>query len=149
MNQGRKRPGREERLARFAQAAADRGLYYKAGRLPYNPALTSFAQKLRANMTECETRIFEFLKTMDIKVRAQHPIDKYIVDFYIPKAHLVIEVDGEQHYTNEGKEYDDYRNEVLRLYYLNVLRIPNYAVRNTFYEVCKQIQESIASCQNQ
>lgn len=36
----------------------------------------------------------------------------FIVDFYIPKYKLVIEIDGKQH--KENKEYDKYRTEKLK-----------------------------------
>ena len=36
----------------------------------------------------------------------QRPIDRFIVDFYCPKARLVIELDGSQHYTVDGQGGD-------------------------------------------
>jgi very-short-patch-repair endonuclease len=36
----------------------------------------------------------------------QHGIGDYIVDFYSPELNLVIEVDGESHYTKSGKAHD-------------------------------------------
>ena len=46
----------------------------------------------------------------------QKPIDNYIVDFYCPKARLVIEIDGEVHNNNDTVEYDEIRTTVLEGY---------------------------------
>jgi hypothetical protein len=43
----------------------------------------------------------------------QKIIGKYIVDFYCPKANLVIELDGGQHYSEIGKAKDRIRDKVL------------------------------------
>ena len=43
---------------------------------------------------------------MNLKFRRQHVIQPYIVDFYCHEIGLVIELDGGQHGTDEGKEYD-------------------------------------------
>ena len=44
----------------------------------------------------------------------QKIIGKYIADFYCPKSKLVIEVDGGQHYSAEGKEKDKKRDEYMK-----------------------------------
>jgi len=41
----------------------------------------------------------------------QKIIGNYIADFYCPKSRLVIEIDGGQHYSAEGKEKDRLRDE--------------------------------------
>ena len=45
----------------------------------------------------------------------QKIIGKYIVDFYCPKANLVIELDGGQHYSETGKARDRTRDDALNL----------------------------------
>ena len=66
---------------------------------------------------------YDFLRNYSIKIYRQRPIDQYIVDFYCSKAHLVIELDGSQHYTQEGIEYDTIRTEILEKYQLKVIRL--------------------------
>jgi len=136
--------GSDDRASLYAMAAKDRGLFYNGMQLPYDPALTAYAKLLRKAMTECELRVFGFLKKLNTKVRAQHPIDHYIVDFFLPEYDLVIEIDGEQHVSVEGKEYDHLRDSVLRGYGLLVIRVLNDDVRTNFLRVCHQIRASMA-----
>ena len=52
----------------------------------------------------------------------QKIIGNYIVDFYCPKAKLVIEIDGGQHYSAEGIKRDKLRDDFMREHGLQVLR---------------------------
>ena len=77
----------------------------------YKKKLKPHAQQLRREMTKEERRLwYDFLKNLPITVKRQKIIDGYIVDFYIPSAKLVIELDGSQHYSDGGVEYDQERN---------------------------------------
>ena len=58
------------------------------------------------------------------KVRRQYGVGDYIVDFYCPKLKLAIEVDGESHYTTEGKEHDKKRDAFIRDQGIEIIRIP-------------------------
>jgi len=58
----------------------------------------------------------------------QKPIGRCIVDFYCAKAHLVIELDGGQHYTEEGKEKDERRDGYMESLGLRVLRFSDREV---------------------
>ena len=85
--------------------------------LPYNRALIFRAKELRNKMTPAEKKLwYEYLKTFEFKVLPQRPIDYFIVDFYCPSLKLVIEVDGESHYTQEGQDYDRERTQRLESY---------------------------------
>ena len=73
--------------------------------IPYNKKLVSNARTLRKNMTPEEKHLwYDFLKQLPFNVRRQHNIENYIVDFYIAKKKLVIEVDGRQHLSPEHKK---------------------------------------------
>jgi very-short-patch-repair endonuclease len=75
--------------------------------LPYNPDLVPRAKELRKNMTPAERKLWnEYLRTFPYRVHRQRPINHYIVDFYCPKLKLIIEVDGDSHFTPESQEYD-------------------------------------------
>ncbi len=63
-----------------------------------------------------------------LQVYRQKPIGEYIVDFYIPKAKLVIEVDGSQHLTNRSTEYDRRRDAYLKDAGIQVCRFNSRAV---------------------
>ncbi|BDU50722.1 endonuclease domain-containing protein [Haliovirga abyssi] len=112
----------------------------------YNKKLISIAKKLRKEMTQQEKHLwYDFLRHYPIKIYKQKVIDNFIVDFYCYKAKLVIEVDGSQHYTEDGIEYDKARTKVLNSYNLEVVRFSNYEVENRFEEVCESIDEIIKS----
>ena len=111
---------------------------------PYNPALVERAKILRKNMTAAERKLwFEYLRQLPLKVYRQRPIDHYIVDFFCPKLKLVIEVDGDTHFTDEAEEYDRIRSETLEGYGLKVIRFTNDDVFHNFSVVCATIEENI------
>jgi very-short-patch-repair endonuclease len=56
---------------------------------------------------------------------------------------LVIEVDGESHFTSEGKDYDRERMQVLEGYELKVVRFSNDEVLKEWEGVCQCIEKMI------
>ncbi len=64
---------------------------------------------------------------------------RYIVDFYVPVAKIVIEIDGSQHYEVQGEQSDRIRDEFLHHYGIDVLRYSNYDVNKNFDVVCQDI----------
>ena len=86
---------------------------------------------------------FDFLKRLPIKAHRQYNIGDYIVDFYVPQKHLVIEIDGIQHLTEEHKEKDQIRDKFLEEQGLRVLRFPNESIRKNFADVCQIILNNI------
>jgi very-short-patch-repair endonuclease len=114
--------------------------------LPYNPKLIERAKEFRKNMTPAEKKLWNYyLKNFKFRVLKQRPIDNFIVDFYCAKLNLVIEVDGDSHFTDEGKDYDAERTEILKGYGLKVIRFTNHDVLNNIEGVCQQIEELIPS----
>jgi very-short-patch-repair endonuclease len=81
-------------------------------------------------MTNAERKLWLLLRNnrLGVKFRRQVPYDLYILDFYCVKARLVIEVDGAQHHTPEGKRRDKIRDADLRSDGLEVLRFTNAEV---------------------
>ncbi len=58
------------------------------------------ARQLRANATEAEVRLWSRIRRKQLegfRFRRQHPLGRYIVDFFCPEARLIVEVDGGQH----------------------------------------------------
>ena len=110
----------------------------------YNKDLVSNAQNLRKNMTPEEKHLwYDLLKRLPIRAHRQYNIGNYIVDFYIPKKQLVIEIDGLQHLTEEHKEKDQARDKFLEGQGLRVLRFPNESIRKNFADVCQVILNHI------
>jgi very-short-patch-repair endonuclease len=114
--------------------------------LPYNRQLVEKAKELRKNMTPAEKRLwYGYLKTFKFRVLRQRPIDNFIVDFFCAQLRLVIEVDGESHFTDDGKDYDWERTQILEGYGLKVLRFSNDEVLQDWEGVCRRIEEEIPS----
>ncbi|MCS6813909.1 MAG: endonuclease domain-containing protein [Cyanobacteria bacterium] len=113
--------------------------------LPYNPKLTSRAKELRKNPTPVERKLWQdCLRLLPFRVLRQRPIDQLIVDFYCDAVKLVIEVDGDSHFTEQGQVYNAERTKVLESYSLRVLRFSNDEVMQQFEGVCQQIEEMIS-----
>ena len=68
-------------------------------------------------------------------------IDNFIVDFYIPKLKLVIEIDGESHFTEEGIVYDRERTSILEWRGLKIIRFTNKEVMKNFDGVCEILEK--------
>ncbi|GAA5182759.1 endonuclease domain-containing protein [Acinetobacter kookii] len=112
----------------------------------YNKNLKQASRDLRNNMTEAEKLLWSKLRDKQIlglQFYRQKPILNYIVDFYCPAANLVIECDGSQHYTEEGLEADQVRDEALAQLELRVLRFDNGQVMGQFDVVVEQIFQVI------
>lgn len=109
-----------------------------------NGKLLNTARTLRRNLTRQEKHLwYDFLQKYPIKIYKQRIIDNFIVDFYCHQARLVIELDGSQHYTKQGQEYDEKRNEIIMQYGLYVLRFSNKDVDENFEGICYMIDKII------
>ena len=112
--------------------------------LPYNRQLVETAKELRKNMTPAEKRLWSgYLRTFKFRILRQKPINNFIVDFFCAQLKLVIEVDGESHFTDDGKDYDWERTQILEGYGLKVLRFSNDEVLQDWEGVCRRIEEEI------
>ena len=63
-------------------------------------------KELRSNGTKYEATLWLILKNRQIdgvRFRRQFSVGEYILDFYCPELKLGIELDGQGHYTIEGK----------------------------------------------
>ncbi len=117
--------------------------------LKYNGNLIPRAKELRKNATRQENHLwYDFLRTYPVRFQRQKTIDRFIADFYCHKARLVIELDGSQHYTDEGLAYDEERTNVLNTYNLEVLRFSNLDIDRNFNGVCTIIDEKIKERMN-
>jgi very-short-patch-repair endonuclease len=122
-----------------------RGLVWEGHSLPYNPKLIQYARELRKGMTKSEKKLwYDFLSKQKHKFYRQRPIDHFIADFYSSEANCIIEIDGSQHYTEEGLKKDSVRNDILELYGLEILRFSNEEVMNRFDIVCAEIESKLS-----
>ena len=114
--------------------------------IPYNRNLKQYCRQLRGNMTNAERHLWAKIRMKQLKgyqFYRQKPIGDYIVDFFCPRAKLVIEVDGSQHFSDEMTEYDRIRNEYLSSLGLRVLRFTNTDVLTHIERVIENIIENI------
>ncbi len=83
------------------------------------------ARKLLRTMTLPEAMLWQRLRgpSLGAKVRRQHPIGPYVVDFYVREWRLVVEVDGEAHNLADQPERDAVRDEFLALNGNRMLRV--------------------------
>ena len=117
----------------------------------YNPILKQPARQLRSNQTQAEQTLWQCLRRKQIhgvQFYRQRPIDAFIVDFYCPAAHLVVECDGGQHYTEQGKYQDQQRDLRLQQLGIQVLRFDNRQILTQLNEVCMQIAQTVIERQN-
>jgi very-short-patch-repair endonuclease len=95
-------------------------------------------------MTKEERHLwYDFLHALPVTVHRQRVIGNYIVDFYIASARLVIELDGSQHFTADGRGYDRERDAFLTGLGLTVLRYANSDISKNFSGVCQDILHHI------
>ena len=110
----------------------------------HNSKIVPFAKELRKNMTKEERHLwYDFLKTYPVRFLRQKVLGKYIADFYCAKANVVIELDGSQHYEDEGLVNDKKRTEYLEQYGIKVIRISNLDVLKNFEGVCMHIDNEV------
>jgi very-short-patch-repair endonuclease len=80
----------------------------------YTKAFIPRAQEMRHAMTRAEAHLwFGLLRDYVPRVRRQRPFGPYIADFYCASRRLVIEVDGDSHFTPQGVAYDAERTAFL------------------------------------
>lgn len=109
------------------------------------------AVDLRSRRTDAELDLWEAIrskKMLNAKFRQQHPIDRFIVDFYCHEIKLVIELDGEIHNTSENKDYDESRTEVLNNLGITVIRFTNLQIKHDLKSVLEKIEVAITNRRN-
>ena len=110
----------------------------------YNSSLVKNAKELRKNMTKEERHLwYDFLRNYPVKFTRQKMLCRYIADFYCASAKLVVELDGSQHYSDDGIKRDEDRTEFLNLYGIKVVRIMNSDVMHNFDAVCAFIDKEV------
>lgn len=95
--------------------------------------------ELRRSATKQELTVARWLYSKRVRFVAQAPFRLatkkighhcYFADFYVPAINLIIEIDGSQHQTPEGLEYDRNRDDAFRRTGITTIRISNRKVSN-------------------
>jgi len=114
--------------------------------LPFNKNLRGFARELRKNMTDVERYLWTKIRGRQLKdyqFYRQKNIGNYIVDFYCPAVKLIIEIDGGQHYSEEGTEKDKVRDSYLARLGFIVLRFSDREVFKNIDGVLERIYKHL------
>jgi adenine-specific DNA-methyltransferase len=105
-----------------------------------------FAKKLRREQTDAERKLWFVLRDRQFggfKFRRQQPIGPYVADFACFEAKLIIELDGDQHGSDQGMAYDQSRTSFLQKEGFRVLRFPNHEAERNLDEIMETISRAL------
>lgn len=107
--------------------------------------VTDLARKMRKEPTPEEAILWEVVRNnkLGVKFRNQHPLGRYIADFYCHQKKLVIEIDGKIHDLKDVIEYDKIRQQGIESIGLRVMRIRNEEIRENLPGVIEKIMAAI------
>jgi very-short-patch-repair endonuclease len=110
------------------------------------PDVFKKAKELRKYETDAEKILWTKLnrnQILGLQFRRQHPIDRFIADFYCAKIKLVVEVDGSIHELPENLDYDIGRSEIMNDFGITVIRFSNEQIINEIDTTIKKIEKII------
>ncbi len=112
-----------------------------------HPIILARAREMRHVRTPAEATLWRALRNRQtgFKFRRQHPIYRFIIDFYCAEAKLLIEVDGESHLETDQAAYDNARTEYLEDFGYKVIRFTNNDVRYNIHAVASEILQIVES----
>jgi len=101
------------------------------------------ARALRRRLTRAETILWSRLRhgIGGMQFRRQHPVGPYIADFACIRAHLVIEVDGATHGSDEERRRDARREAFLRSRSWQIVRVTNDEVYRSLDAVLELVHQ--------
>ncbi|GAB4424747.1 MAG: hypothetical protein OHK0015_03900 [Chloroflexi bacterium OHK40] len=102
------------------------------------------ARQLRQEQTTSEALLWEQLRDRRLagyKFRRQHPLGRFIVDFYCAEKRLIVELDGPVH--NQHHERDATREAALRAQGCQLIRFTNTEINSDLAGVCQRIIETL------
>jgi len=112
--------------------------------IDYRRPLKRSARVLRHDPTPAERKLwFEFLRDCPAKFTRQKPLGNYTADFYCASHLLVVEVDGDSHFTDSAERCDGRRTTDLASRGISVLRFTNLEVIEQFEGVCQRIRDAL------
>ena len=101
--------------------------------LPRNEKLKQNSRNLRSSATKEENHLwYDFLRNYPDQFHRQRTVGNYIIDFYCPSTKLAVELDGSQHFGDEGLAYDSGRTAYLNSLGITVIRFSNRDIKDNF-----------------
>jgi len=97
-------------------------------------------------MTDAEQCLWHCLRGKQLdgfRFRKQHPIARFVLDFYCPTVQLAIEIDGAQHNTSPGRVSDEERTHFLTAHGIRVLRFWNHEVLQDLPGVLQRVWDAL------
>jgi very-short-patch-repair endonuclease len=111
-------------------------------RKKYSPRyVVKLSRGLRLKMTEAESILWSRINKKQVsgfRFRNQHPVGRYIADFYCHELKLIIEIDGGIH--SKRKIYDENRDAYFEGGGYTTLRFTNEQVKHDIESVIDQIR---------
>ncbi len=118
---------------------------YQTGKTGIWPQLKDLSRENRKDHTISEDILWQELRgnKLGSKVRRQHVIDAFIIDFAFLNEKLLIEIDGDYHNDPEQKNYDISRTEYLQQLGYRLIRFSNYEIENNLAKVIMTIKREL------
>ena len=111
-----------------------------------DPEATRFARTQRSTSNEFAETVWQMLRNRrccDEKFRREHGIAPYTVDFCCVSLKLIVEVDGQEHFSEAGVERDRIRDQFLQDLGYEVLRIAGYDVLRDPQSVLQRLRSAV------
>jgi very-short-patch-repair endonuclease len=99
-------------------------------------------QQLRNSMPSAEVLLWGRIKgrqMLGCKFRRQHGVGAFAIDFYSAEIKLGIELDGDSHFQEGAREYDQMRQRFIESFGIKIIRFLNSEI----YENLDGVLESI------
>lgn len=112
--------------------------------LPYNPKLKALLNEKRKAGILSEVIFWKQVRAKSfhhIDFDRQRIIGNYIVDFYVKKLGLIVEIDGWSH--DVKKDYDEIRQKYLECLGLKIFRVTDFDVKNNLSVVMKDLENFV------
>ena len=106
-----------------------------------SPEIRQRAKELRRQMTPAERLLWHRVRDRQLaglKIRRQHPVGRFIADFYCHEARLIIEIDGGIH--TQQIEKDEARTDYFEQRGYRVIRFANSQIVENIEQVLDQIR---------
>ncbi|MCC6957117.1 MAG: DUF559 domain-containing protein [Anaerolineales bacterium] len=110
-----------------------------------NPRVVQRARELRQDQTQAEEVLWRALRDRRVghKIRRQHPLGRFIIDFYCHQAALCIEIDGDAHSEASQRAYDIARTQYLEDHGYRIVRFTNRDIQQNLQAVIDEICRTI------
>lgn len=111
-----------------------------------SPYIVALCRQFRRHPTPTEEIVWKRVRNRQLcglKFRRQHPIGRYIADFYCHEQRLLIEVDGGVHMKKDQQLYDAARQEDIEAQGYRILRITTKEVEQDLSGVLRKIIDTL------